>query len=174
MRIYNPKTEKYGLRDRYGEILPCKYDAVVHMSSQYKPFVKVLEKGLWGICDIEKNELIIEPEFVKIEPYSTNHHRLVYQDGGISYFQSNPYYYSGYDNSDLWQIVEFPNEDLLKERVEPISRYLNEKDVENNPQIECIYVYIMSTYFDTEDAEYRKTAYWEWAKKCTNLIESIA
>lgn len=174
LRIYNPKTGKCGLRDRYGEILPCRYDAVVHMSSQYKPFVKVLQNGLWGICDIEKNRLIIEPEFVKIEPYSTNHHRLVYKSGGISYFQSNPYYYSGYDDSDLWRIVEHPNEDLLKERVEPISRYLNEKDVENKPQIERIYVYIMSTYFDTEDAEYRKTAYWEWARKCTNLIESIA
>lgn len=94
--------------------------------------------------------------------------------GASATFRAIPIIISGYDDSELWKIVDYPNEELLKERIEPISRCLEEKNVENKTQIVRIYVYIMSTYFTTNDTEYRKTAYWEWANKCTNLIERIA
>lgn len=173
LTIYNPKTDAVGMRDRYGEIIPCRYDHLSPLGDHSKPFVKVRKDFLWGIYDIEKNKPILEPSYKEIERHSENYYRLIAEDGTVSYLQLKSYYYSGYEDDELWQIVDSPNEDLLMERVRPATLYLTESNVENRPQISHIYNYLVSTYSTTEDARFRARIYWEWAEKCTRLINRI-
>lgn len=92
---YNPITEKRGLRDRYGEIIPCQFDRLTFMNNYYKPFVKVCQEGNWGVFDIEKNKLIIEPIYTKIEKFGENSYRLTDKDGCNRNLQIKPYYLQG-------------------------------------------------------------------------------
>ena len=171
---YNPKSHCRGLRDRYGEIIPCQYERLYPLGDQSKPFVQVRQDKKWGVYDIEKNKLIVDPTFSHIEQYSENCFRLSTDDGYTCYLQLSPYYYSGREDKDLWRIVEYPHEDLMRERIEPVTMLLEESNVENRPQLNRIYNYIVSTYCDTEDAYNMPLSYWNWAKKCTKIIETVS
>jgi len=172
--IYNPTTKKYGLRDRYGEIIPCLFDWLTSMDNYNKPFVKVRKGKHWGVFDIEKNKLIIEPVYTKIEKFSKNSYRLTDEDGCNRYLQIKPYYYSGYEDEELWQIIDNPNEYLIREEVEAVNMILQEGNIENKPHLSHIYNYIVSTFFAAEEQYDCSEIYWNWAQKCTNMIETVA
>lgn len=171
---YNPKNNSRGLRDRYGEIIPARYERLFPLGDHSKPFVQVRQDKKWGIYDIEKNKPIIEPVFSCIEQRSENCYSLTMEDGYICYLILSPYYYSGREDEKLWKIVEYPYDDLIKEGIEPAWLMLDEKNVENRPQLNRIYSYIISTYCEAEDAYNVSKSYWNWAKKCTDLIQKVS
>ena len=111
---YNPATNTCGLRDRYGEILSSEYNEFVHMEEMRKPFVKIRQGNYWGIFDIEKNKIVVEPKFTDIIPHGKNTYKLLLDNDTCTYFHIKPYYYSGYDDEELWKIsdnsnIELPN-----------------------------------------------------------------
>lgn len=104
---YNPATNVWGLRDRYGEILPCKYDAIAQIDHS-KPFVTIREGRYIGIYDIEKNKVIIEPKYTNFIPYGWNTYKLESDNDTCTYFHIGPHYYSKYSDSELWKISDNP------------------------------------------------------------------
>jgi hypothetical protein len=54
-----------GIRDRYGIILPAGYDDVRVIDAR-QSYVRVLKKGLWGIYNLEKHQMVVEPSLMKI------------------------------------------------------------------------------------------------------------
>ena len=112
---YNPATNTCGLRDRYGEILSSEYNQFVHMHEACKPFVKIQQNSYWGIYDIEKNKVVVKPQFMDIIPYGENTYKLILGSDSCTYFHTNSYYYSGYSDNELWEISENPENSLLIE-----------------------------------------------------------
>ncbi|MBE6238297.1 MAG: hypothetical protein E7116_09185 [Bacteroidales bacterium] len=55
----------YGIRDRYGLILPAEYDWIEHLIPS-KPYCKVKKDGHWLIYDIERQELLSEEQFTDV------------------------------------------------------------------------------------------------------------
>ena len=55
----------YGIRDRYGLILPAEYDWIEHLIPS-KPYCKVKKDGHWLIYDIERQELLSEEQFTEV------------------------------------------------------------------------------------------------------------
>ncbi|MCD8302810.1 MAG: hypothetical protein LUC44_07310 [Prevotellaceae bacterium] len=59
---------KTGLRDRYGLILEPKYEQIAIMDAS-KPYVRLLQDGKWGIYDLERHEMVVEPVYESITRY---------------------------------------------------------------------------------------------------------
>ena len=174
LRTYNPSTYNYGLRDRYGELVPCEYDQLALIDHYNTSLVKVRLGKYWGFYDIEEGRMAVEPVYVKVEKESKNYLRLITEEGSISYMQLRRYGRSRSDDEESWRIVDYPSEELMNERLEPVEMTLVEKNVENRPHISCIYNYIVSTYCEAKESYDAAGSYWAWAEKCTNMIESVA
>lgn len=172
----NIYTDKYGLRDRYGEIAPCSFDMVYPVNCKGLPLVKVRQGKHWGLYDLDRRELAVEPAYIKIEKHSENFLRLIAEDGCNRYLQVGLYARSRHARGESWEIVDIPNDDLARESVEPAELPLEEKKVENRVHFSRIYNYIVSTYLAADDGyDYDEAGvYWRWAAKCTKVIENIA
>ena len=103
----------YGIRDRYGIILPPKYDRVDHLESS-KPYCKVLSDDLWMIYDIERHKFLSEEKFTEVISYDKYTYGLVSEDGRVRYLDM-PTIYSRYSCGKEAKILDqFPPKGICK------------------------------------------------------------
>lgn len=98
----------YGIRDRYGLILPAEYDRIEHLVPS-KPYCKVKKDGHWLIYDIERQELLAEEKFTDVTRCGEFAYRL--QSPSADRYLLIPYRYSRFDDGCAAEIVDqFPSE----------------------------------------------------------------
>ncbi|MGI6218829.1 MAG: hypothetical protein ACOYJE_03060 [Bacteroidaceae bacterium] len=90
-----------GLRDRFGLIMPCKHEWVVPMGNKMKPFVKFQDDMGLGIYDLERQEVIVQPEYRDIFEYDHNVWRLIPEEEGNDQFFIGPKFYYRFDANCL-------------------------------------------------------------------------
>lgn len=83
--------EHWGLRDRYGIILPLEYDRIELLTTS-KPYCKVCKEGRWMIYDIERHELVSVESFEEIIPCNKYTYCLK-SDNGDKYLIMPPNYH---------------------------------------------------------------------------------
>lgn len=67
----------FDIRDRFGYITPIEYEQIESMGDSSKPFIKFKHDGFWGIYDLERQSVVLEPEYKDILPYDKNSWRLI-------------------------------------------------------------------------------------------------
>ena len=82
-----------GIRDRYGIIMPCAHEWVKPLGDKMKPYVKFQDGWEWGVYDLERQEVVVKPEYKDIFQYDNNVWRLVSEDGNDKFFVAPRYYY---------------------------------------------------------------------------------
>lgn len=95
--------EGYGIRDRYGLILPAEYDWIEHLISS-KPYCKVEKDGHWLIYDIVRQELLSEEQFTDVVPCGELTYRLESPNGDK--YLLIPYRYSRYNDGCVAEIAD--------------------------------------------------------------------
>jgi hypothetical protein len=103
--LYVQSDDNVGLRDRYGVILPVKYERV-ELLTPSKPYCKVMKDGKWQIYDIERHELVSEEWFEDIIPCDEYVYRLKSQNGD-KYLLLH-WSYSRYDRQRTVIVDEMP------------------------------------------------------------------
>lgn len=103
--LYVQSADNVGLRDRYGVILPVKYE-LVELLTPSKPYCKVMKDGKWQIYDIERHELVSEEWFEDIIPCDEYVYRLKSQNGD-KYLLLH-WSYSRYDGQRTVIVDEMP------------------------------------------------------------------
>lgn len=103
--LYVQSDDNVGLRDRYGVILPVKYERV-ELLTPSKPYCKVMKDGKWQIYDIERHELVSEEWFEDIIPCDEYVYRLKSQNGD-KYLLLH-WSYSRYDGQRTVIVDEMP------------------------------------------------------------------
>ena len=93
----------YGIRDRYGLILPAEYDWIEHLIPS-KPYCKVKKDGHWLIYDIERQELLSEEKFTDVTRCGEFAYRLQSPSGDR--YLLIPYLYSRFDDGCAAEIVD--------------------------------------------------------------------
>lgn len=78
MMVYG--RDGYGIRDRYGLILPAEYDWIEHLVPS-KPYCQVKKDGHWLIYDIVRQELLSDEQFTDVVPYGELTYKLCSPDG---------------------------------------------------------------------------------------------
>lgn len=94
----------YGIRDRYGLILPAEYDWIEHLIPS-KPYCKVKKDGHWLIYDIERQELLSEEKFTDVTRCGEFAYRLQSPSGDR--YLLIPYLYSRFDDGCAAEIVDY-------------------------------------------------------------------
>lgn len=95
--------EGYGIRDRYGLILPAEYDWIEHLIPS-KPYCKVEKDGSWLIYDIERQELLSEEKFTDVMQCGELAYKLQSPSGDR--YLLVPYRYSRFDDGCVAEIVD--------------------------------------------------------------------
>lgn len=95
--------EGYGIRDRYGLILPAEYDWIDHLIPS-KPYCKVEKDGHWLIYDIERQKLLSEEQFTDVVPCGELVYRLESAKGDK--YLLIPYRYSRFNDGCVAEIVD--------------------------------------------------------------------
>ena len=95
--------EGYGIRDRYGLILPAEYDWIEHLIPS-KPYCKVEKDGFWLIYDIVKQELLSEEQFTDVVPCGELAYKLESPSGDR--YLLIPYRYSRFDDGCVAEIAD--------------------------------------------------------------------
>lgn len=93
----------YGIRDRYGLILPAEYDWIEHLIPS-KPYCKVKKDGHWLIYDIERQELLSEDQFTDVMQCGELAYKLQSPSGDR--YLLVPYRYSRFDDGCVAEIVD--------------------------------------------------------------------
>ncbi len=103
----------YGLRDRYGIILPInKYDRI-ELLTPSKPYCKVRKNQMWQIYDIERQELVSDEWFEDIIPCDEYIYRLKSQNGDKYLIMH--WYYNRYDDEQSAKVLDkLPIKDVEK------------------------------------------------------------
>ena len=87
--------EHWGLRDRYGVILPIEYDCI-ELLTHSKPYCKVRKEDKWQIYDIERHELVSNEWFDEVIPCNEYTYRLKCDTGDKYLIMPNYYHrYNG-------------------------------------------------------------------------------
>lgn len=93
----------YGIRDRYGLILPAEYDWIEHLIPS-KPYCKVKKDGRWLIYDIERQELLSEEQFTDVMQCGELAYKLQSPCGDR--YLLVPYRYSRFNDGCVAEIVD--------------------------------------------------------------------
>lgn len=93
----------YGIRDRYGLILPAEYDWIEHLIPS-KPYCKVKKNGRWLIYDIVRQELLSEEQFTEVVPCGELAYKL-HSPSGDRYLLI-PYRYSRFNDGCVAEITD--------------------------------------------------------------------
>ena len=93
----------YGIRDRYGLILPAEYDWIEHLIPS-KPYCKVKKDGRWLIYDIVRQELLSEEQFTDVVPCGELAYKLQSPSGDR--YLLIPYRYSRFNDGCVAEIAD--------------------------------------------------------------------
>ena len=162
----------YGLRDRFGTILPCQYERIEMLGNEHQPFVKVRQNDGWGIYDLERHVMVAEPHYISVEPYNQAYYRLKDEQGQSHYFRG-PFADDLQDGETHIYTAPYdkkPDKDILED--------LEGKglaDVEHQTELKRILAYVCSTYSQNWDviSENPQTC-WYGAADCRSYISTMA
>ena len=81
--------DQVGLRDRFGEILPCRYDQLKTVGDGHRPYLQVRQDSLWGLYRLVRNQLLYEPQFTSITAYNSSYLKLVSPDARVLFYRES-------------------------------------------------------------------------------------
>lgn len=166
--LYVLEDGAIGIRDRFGLVMPCEYEWGMPIGNKLKPFVKFQDGFAWGIYDLERQEIVIQPEYRDIFEYDHNVWRLVSEDGeNDKYFIGAKFYYR-YD-ADNWRISNNP------EGYEPSAglclRY--DRDIPHaNDLGKLLYEMVEALPAKSDSVSYADS-YWNWGLRISGEIDSL-
>lgn len=157
-----------GLRDRFGLIMPCKHEWVAPMGNKMKPFVKFQDDMGWGIFDLERQEVIVQPEYRDIFEYDHNVWRLVSEEEENDQFFIGPKFYYRY-STDNSRVSDSPS------GYEPSThlclRY--DHDIPHSDDLDkLLYKMVESLSLKNDSVSYADF-YWNWGLNITAGIDSL-
>ena len=157
-----------GLRDRFGLVVPCEYEWIVPIGNKQKPFVKFQDDIAWGIYDLERQEVIVQPEYKDIFEYDHNVWRLISEDGEHDKYFIGPKFYYRHD-ADNWRISDYPTE------YEPSTnlslRYDN--DVPHAKDLGRLLYKMVKSHSLKNDSVSYADFYWDWGLCISSEIDSL-
>lgn len=157
-----------GIRDRFGLIMPCEYEWVMPMGNKLKPFVKFQGDMTWGIYDLERQEIVVQPEYRDIFEYDHNVWRLVPEEGeNDKYFIGSKFYYR-YD-VDNWRLSDNP--EGYEPSVSLCLRY--DRDVPNSDDLGKLLYTMVATLSTKNDSVSYADLYWDWGLQISSEIDSL-
>lgn len=157
-----------GIRDRFGLIMPCEYERVVLIGNKLKPFVKFQNKKAWGIYDLERQEVIVQPEYKDIFEYGHNVWRLTPTEGGNDkFFIASKFYYRY--NTDNSRVYDNPS------GYEPsVNLYLRyDYDVPHSDDLNKLLDMMVESLSLKNDSISYADFYWNWGLSITDRIDSL-
>lgn len=161
------KDGNMGIRDRFGLIMPCEYECIQAMGNEQKPFVK-FKSMTWGIYDLERQEVIVQPEYMDIFEYDYNVWRLISKDGkDDKYFIASKFYYR-YD-ADNWGVFDNPA------GYEPSANlYLKyDYNVPHSDNLNRLLHKMVRSLSAKNDSVSYANFYWDWGLLISSEIDSL-
>lgn len=166
--LYVLKDGAMGIRDRFGLVMPCEYEWVMPMGNKLKPFVKFQDGFAWGIYDLERQEIVVQPAYRDIFEYDHNVWRLVPEEGeNDKYFIGSKFYYRF--DMDNWRISDNPEGYELSAGL--CLRY--DRDVPHSDDLgKLLYTMIATLSTKNDNASYADL-YWDWGLRISSEIDSL-
>lgn len=160
----------FGIRDRFGYITPIEYEQIETMGNSSKPFVKFKHGGFWGVYDLERQSVVVKPEYNEIRPYDKNSWRLMDEFSvryGCHDFFVTPGYYYRYrkcgKTSDCPFIHGLEDELPLK----------YDCDVKGAIYLDYILTEMMTILWQKPDSVSHADFYWHWAENVSSTIDRL-
>lgn len=159
----------YAIRDRFGYITP-EYEQIESMGNSSKPFVKFKHNGFWGVYDLERQSVVVEPEYNDILPYDKNSWRLMdefsVRYGCHDFFVTPGYYYRYREcgkTSDCPFIHGLEDELPLK----------YDCDVTGAKYLDYILTEMMTKLWQKPDSISHADFYYDWTCEVNGLIDNL-
>ena len=166
--LYVLKDGAMGIRDRFGLVIPCEYERVISMGNKLKPFVKFQDGLAWGIYDLERQEIVVQPEYRDIFEYDHDVWRLVPEDGNKDkYFIGRKFYYR-YD-ADNWTLSDNP--EGYEASVNLYLRY--DRDIPHSDDLGKLLYKMVETLSTKNDSSPYADLYWDWGLRISSEIDSL-
>lgn len=166
--LYVLEDGAMGIRDRFGLVMPCEYEWIMPIGNKLKPFVKFQDGFAWGIYDLERQEIVIRPEYRDIFEYDHNVWRLVPEEGeNDKYFIGSKFYYR-YD-VDNWRLSDNP--EGYEPSVSLCLRY--DRDVPNSDDLGKLLYTMVATLSTKNDSVSYADLYWDWGLRISSEIDSL-
>ena len=168
--------DDYGIRDRFGYIMPCEYSHIESLGDRSKPFVKFKRGNACGVYDLERQETVLSPDstyirYTDITPFGKHAWRLVNEEGegyGYDKFFVVSSYYSHHRPKDSYSYSEYPYMTKLGD-------YLLKCDyrISNAEDLDCLLADMMQSVSQKEDSVPEADFYWEWTADLTLKIDRL-
>lgn len=160
----------FDIRDRFGYITPMEYEQIESMGDPSKPFVKFKHDCFWGVYDLERQSVVIEPEYKEIFPYDKNSWRLIDEfcvRYGCHDFFVTPGYYYRYEEcgktSDCPFIHGLEDELPLKYDCE----------VRGAKYLDYILTEMMTKLWEKADSISYADFYYDWTCEVNDVIDNV-
>ena len=166
--LYVLKDGAMGIRDRFGMVMPCEYEWVMPMGNKLKPFVKFQDGFAWGVYDLERQEIVVQPEYRDIFEYDHNVWRLISEEGENDKYFIGPKFYYRYD-ADNWRLSDNP--EGHEPSVSLCLRYNH--DVPHSDDLGKLLYKMVETLSTKNDSVSYADLYWDWGLLISNEIDSL-
>lgn len=158
------------IRDRFGYITPTEYEQIESMGNSSKPFVKFKQDGFWGVYDLERQTVVVEPKYNDILPYDKNSWRLMdeyYIRYGCHDFFVIPGYYYRYRKCGITSDCPFLHglEDELPLKYDC--------EVRGAKYLDYILTEMMTKLWEKPDSVSHADFYYDWTCGMNEVIDNI-
>ncbi len=173
--------DKMGLCDRYSIILSPEYQEIKILDS-LKPYFMVKKDSLYGIFDIERREMVAEPQYVSVTPYK---YRVPLALGNPQYGKIWALHRKGttYEWDEYLKVYPFyirSESDCAIISESPIWHELeSEMPLDYNFEmphawlIDNLLGKMMHSLWDKDEAASYADHYWDWAAGLTAKIDTL-
>lgn len=158
------------IRDRFGYITPTENEQIESIGNSTKPFVKFKHDGFWGVYDLERQSVVVEPKYNDILPYDKNSWRLMdeycVRYGCHDFFVSPGYYYR-YRKCGITSDCPFIHglEDELPLKYDC--------EVKGAKYIDSILTEMMTKLWEKPDSVSHADFYYNWTCEVNEMIANI-
>lgn len=158
------------IRDRFGYITPPEYEQIESMDNSSKPFVKFKHDGVWGVYDLERQSVVIEPKYNDILPYDKNSWRLIdeycVRYGCHDFFVTPGYYYR---YKECGTISDCPFIHGLEDKL-PL-KY--DCEVMGAKHLDYILTEMMTKLWQKPDSVSQADFYYDWTCNVNDMIANL-
>ena len=148
--------------------MPCEYEWVMPMGNKLKPFVKFQDGFAWGIYDLERQEIVVQPEYRDIFEYDNNVWRLIPEEGGNDKYFIGPKFYCRFD-MDNWRLSDNP--EGYEPSVSLCLRY--DHDIPHADDLGKLLYTMVATLSTKNDSVSYADLYWNWGLLISSEIDSL-
>lgn len=158
------------IRDRFGYITPVEYEQIEPIGNPSKPFVKFKSDGFWGVYDLERQKVVVDPKYTEILPYDKNAWRLIdeytVRYGCHDFFVSHNYY------NRYWEcgtVSDCPFIHGLEDDL-PL-KY--DCEVKGAKHLDFLLTEMMTKLWAKPDSVSYADFYWDWTAEVNGVIENL-